>query len=170
MRDWRDRSLIDSAGMELDRTLLVFDYLNGEPLTVLDRPVDDPVGPSGAAAAFDRETFVSAGGFDENLFAYWEDVDLVLRLHRLGARCALAADAIGDHEHSATLGSGSATQELPDGVRARVRAAQVAGADPGAGGLGADARGGTVRWTGADRSQPRGRARARPRISQRRAV
>ena len=110
MRDWRDRSLIDSAGMELDRTLLVFDYLNGEPLTVLDRPVDDPVGPSGAAAAFDRETFVSAGGFDENLFAYWEDVDLVLRLHRLGARCALAADAIGDHEHSATLGSGSATK------------------------------------------------------------
>ncbi len=108
MRDWRDRSLIDSAGMELDRTLLVFDYLNGEPVTILDRPVEDPVGPSGAAAAFDRRTFISAGGFDENLFAYWEDVDLVLRLRSLGVRCALAAGAIGDHEHSATLGSGSA--------------------------------------------------------------
>ena len=32
MRDWRDPELIDSAGMELDRTLLVFDYLNGEPV------------------------------------------------------------------------------------------------------------------------------------------
>ncbi len=53
-------------------------------------------------------TFLSVGGFDERLFAYWEDVDLVLRLRRLGLRCALAPDARGDHEHSATLGSGSA--------------------------------------------------------------
>ena len=30
-----------------------------------------------------------------------------MRLRRLGFRCALAPDAIGDHEHSATLGSGS---------------------------------------------------------------
>ena len=108
MRDWHDPSLIDSAGMELDRTLLVFDYLNGEPLSRLQTGVPDPIGPSAAAAAFDRSTFLSVGGFDERLFAYWEDVDLVVRLRRLGLRCALAADAIGDHEHSATLGSGSA--------------------------------------------------------------
>lgn len=108
MRDWRHRSLIDSAGMELDRTLLVFDYLNGEPLSILDGPVADPIGPSGAAAAFDRATYLAAGGFDEELFAYYEDVDLVLRLRREGARCALAPAARGDHEHSATLGSGSA--------------------------------------------------------------
>ncbi len=108
MRDWQDPSLIDSAGMELDRTLLVFDYLNGEPLSRLAIGVADPIGPSAAAAAFDRATFLSVGGFDERLFAYWEDVDLVIRLRRLGLRCALAPDALGDHEHSATLGSGSA--------------------------------------------------------------
>ena len=28
--------LIDSAGIELDWTLLAFDYLNGEPVEVLD--------------------------------------------------------------------------------------------------------------------------------------
>ena len=108
MRDWSEPERIDSAGMELDATLLVFDYLNGEPVARLDEPVPDPIGPSGAAAAFDRATFVSVGGFDERLFAYWEDVDLVLRLRRLGFRCALASDARGVHEHSATLGSGSA--------------------------------------------------------------
>jgi N-acetylglucosaminyl-diphospho-decaprenol L-rhamnosyltransferase len=108
MRDWNDPERIDSAGMELDRTLLVFDYLNGQPLARLDAGVADPVGPSGAAAAFDRASFLSVGGFDERLFAYWEDVDLVLRLRRLGFRCALAAGARGVHEHSATLGSGSA--------------------------------------------------------------
>jgi GT2 family glycosyltransferase/glycosyltransferase involved in cell wall biosynthesis len=108
MRDWHDRSLIDSAGMELDQTLLVFDYLNGEPVSRLGGGVADPIGPSGAAAAFDRTSFRAVGGFDERLFAYWEDVDLVLRLRRLGLRCVLAPDALGDHEHSATLGSGSA--------------------------------------------------------------
>ena len=108
MRDWRDRSLIDSAGMELDRTLLVFDYLNGEPVSRLDAGVADPIGPSAAAAAFDRD-----------------DLPLRRRLRRaavrlLGgrrpgpapapARVPLRArpDARGDHEHSATLGSGSA--------------------------------------------------------------
>jgi GT2 family glycosyltransferase len=108
MREAGDPSRIDTAGMQLDRTLLVFDYLNGEPVTCLERGVADPVGPSGAAAAFDREAFLSAGGFDERLFAYWEDVDLVLRMRLRGQRCALARDARGTHAHSATLGSGSA--------------------------------------------------------------
>ena len=103
----RNPSVIDTAGMELDETLLVFDYLNGESAKLLDHSVADPIGPSGAAAAFDRDAFLSVGGFDEALFAYWEDVDLVLRLRRLGATCALAPDARGLHEHSATLGSGS---------------------------------------------------------------
>ncbi len=107
MREAGDPTRIDTAGMQLDRTLLVFDYLNGEPIACLDQGVPDPIGPSGAAAAFDRKAFLSAGGFDENLFAYWEDVDLVLRMRLEGARCALAPQATGVHEHSATLGSGS---------------------------------------------------------------
>ncbi len=107
MREARDPSRIDTAGMQLDRTLLVFDYLNGEPLALLDDGVDDPIGPSGAAAAFDREAYLAAGGFDERLFAYWEDVDLVLRMRLDGQRCVLAPNARGTHAHSATLGSGS---------------------------------------------------------------
>lgn len=108
MRQAQDPETIDSAGMELDSTLLVFDYLNGRPLSILDEHVADPVGPSGAAAAFDREAFLEVGGFDENLFAYWEDVDLVLRLREVGGSCRLVSDARGTHQHSMTLGSGSA--------------------------------------------------------------
>lgn len=107
MREARDPSRIDTAGMQLDGTLLVFDYLNGEPVALLDGDVADPIGPSGAAAAFDREAFLAAGGFDENLFAYWEDVDLVLRMRLGGQRCVLAPQARGVHAHSATLGPGS---------------------------------------------------------------
>jgi glycosyltransferase involved in cell wall biosynthesis/GT2 family glycosyltransferase len=107
MRDWADGSRIDTAGMELDRTLMVFDWLNGEPVSALERIDRDPIGPSAAAAAFDRAAFQAVGGFDEQLFAYWEDVDLVLRLRRAGYGCVLAADAQGVHQHSATLRSGS---------------------------------------------------------------
>jgi GT2 family glycosyltransferase len=107
MRDARTPELIETAGIELDRTLLAYDYLNGEPLSCLDGLVPDPIGPSGAAAAFDRQTFLAVGGFDETIFAYLEDVDLVLRLRREGGRCRLAKDARGTHQHSATLGAGS---------------------------------------------------------------
>ena len=51
---------------------------------MLDGAVADPIGPSAAAAAFDRAAFLAVGGFDERLFAYWEDVDLVLRLRAAG--------------------------------------------------------------------------------------
>jgi N-acetylglucosaminyl-diphospho-decaprenol L-rhamnosyltransferase len=111
MRDAAEPGLIETAGIEVDRTLLAFDYLNGEPLEVLDRGVADPIGPSGAAAAIWREAFSEVGGFDEELFAYGEDVDLVLRLRLAGGSCRLASDARGVHEHSATLGSGSARKD-----------------------------------------------------------
>jgi GT2 family glycosyltransferase len=107
MRDAAAPELIETAGIELDRTLLAFDYLNGEPVESLEGPIADPIGPSGAGAAFDRAVFLDAGGFDENLFAYLEDVDLVLRLRRAGGSCRLAKTALGVHEHSTTLGSGS---------------------------------------------------------------
>jgi N-acetylglucosaminyl-diphospho-decaprenol L-rhamnosyltransferase len=107
MLDARAPGLIESAGIEIDRTLLAFDYLNGEPVEVLDGPVADPVGPSGAAAAIWRDAFLEVRGFDERLFAYLEDVDLVLRLRRAGGGCRLAKGARGLHEHSATLGPGS---------------------------------------------------------------
>ena len=109
LRDHVDPDLIDSAGMELSRTLMVFDYLHGQPLEAL-HSAPAPIGPSAAAAGFDRAAFLDEGGFDEALFAYWEDVDLVLRLRLGGGRCAFCPDARGTHAHSATLGSGSAAK------------------------------------------------------------
>ena len=111
MRDAGSPELIETAGMEIDRTLLAFDYLNGEPVEVLRHGVADPVGPSGAAAAFSRDAFLEVGGFDEALFAYGEDVDLVLRVRAAGGSCRLAKEATGLHEHSATLGSGSVRKD-----------------------------------------------------------
>jgi len=100
-------NLIDSAGIEFDRTLLAYDYLRGDPVAVLDAGVPDPLGPCAGAAALDRAAFEAVGGFDERFFAYLEDVDLVVRMIAAGGSCRLVPGARALHRHSATLGSGS---------------------------------------------------------------
>jgi GT2 family glycosyltransferase len=104
----RRPDLIDTAGIMFDRAFLAFDYLHGAHISVLEKGVPDPLGPSGAAAAFDRAAFDAVGGFDENFFAYLEDVDLVARLVAGGGRCRLVPDARGTHVQSATFRAGSA--------------------------------------------------------------
>jgi GT2 family glycosyltransferase len=101
--------LIDSSGIIVDRTLMAFDYLHGEPIVSL-ADAEAPLGPTGGAALYRADDFMAAGGFDEHIFAYLEDVDLTLRLRLRGVQCALAASALGVHRHSSTLGSGSAAK------------------------------------------------------------
>jgi len=98
--------LIDSAGIELDTTLGSWDYLWNRPVSELATAVD-PVGPCGGAAAYRLPAFRELGGFDEALFAYWEDVDLALRFREAGWRCALASGAQALHKHGQTLGAAS---------------------------------------------------------------
>jgi len=97
---------IDSAGIQLDTTLGSWDYLWNEPTPLLEAAVD-PVGPCGGAAAYRLSVFKELGGFDETLFAYWEDVDLALRFREAGWHCALAASARALHRHGQTLGAAS---------------------------------------------------------------
>ena len=98
--------VIDSAGIELDTTLGSWDYLWNQSVTAL-AAAGSPVGPCGGAAAYRLSAFLELGGFDESLFAYWEDVDLALRLREAGWRCVLAPDARALHEHGQTLGAAS---------------------------------------------------------------
>ncbi|MGK2932136.1 MAG: glycosyltransferase family 2 protein [Solirubrobacterales bacterium] len=108
LTDRDDPGVIDSAGVVADRrTLMAFDHLNSEPVESA-RHAPPPLAPTGGAALYRLEAFESIGGFDERIFAYYEDLDLGLRLRVAGARCALAPDARAAHLHSATLGSRSA--------------------------------------------------------------
>jgi GT2 family glycosyltransferase len=103
----RQPDRIDSAGVVADRTLLGFDYLNGESVSAL-ADADDPLGPTGGAALYRRDAFEAVGGFDERIFLYYEDLDLALRLRQAGARCGLAPDARGLHAYSETMGARTA--------------------------------------------------------------
>lgn len=61
-------------------------------------------GPCGGAAAYRREAWQQAGGFDPALWMYMEDVDLAWRLQRLGWRSIYAPEARIYHQLSATGG------------------------------------------------------------------
>lgn len=102
-----DPGRIDSAGVVADRTLLGFDYLNGEPVEALES-AGDPLGPTGGAALYRRSAFEQVGGFDEGIFLYYEDLDLALRMAARGGRCRLAGGARALHAYSASLGAASA--------------------------------------------------------------
>jgi GT2 family glycosyltransferase len=56
----------------------------------------------GGAMAIERQVFFDAGGFDEDFFAYYEDVDLGWRLWVEGYEVHYAPRAVAYHHHSST--------------------------------------------------------------------
>jgi GT2 family glycosyltransferase len=94
----------DGFGIELDRALVPYNRgRRGAPLGRLAMP-------SGGAAAYRREAFEAARGFDPTLFAYAEDVDLGLRLRAAGWEAVAAEAAGGVHLGGATVGVDSLWQ------------------------------------------------------------
>lgn len=53
--------------------------------------------PCGASAVYHRDTFAAAGGFDERLFCFCEDIDLGFRLRLEGGSCVFLPDAVVSH-------------------------------------------------------------------------
>jgi N-acetylglucosaminyl-diphospho-decaprenol L-rhamnosyltransferase len=102
-----DTELVDGFGIELDRTLAAYNRVRRAPVgTAAGRLAM----PSGGAAAYRRAAWEAAGGFDEALFAYGEDVDLGLRMRATGWDAAEAPSARGVHLGGATTGVGSPVQ------------------------------------------------------------
>lgn len=100
---------VGSAGIRVDPTLAGIGYLYQCQVTeVAGHP--PPLGPCGGAAAYRRDVWQEMGGFDEEIFAYSEDVELAMRLHANGHLCALAAEARVQHAGSQTLGRGGLRQ------------------------------------------------------------
>jgi N-acetylglucosaminyl-diphospho-decaprenol L-rhamnosyltransferase len=102
--------LIDSVGLFADSTLAGFPRLAGLCVARAGDARPRLAGPAGAAGAYRRTAWVEAGGLDEAIFAYAEDLDLALRLRSTGWRASLALDAVGIHLGSATHGHRTAWQ------------------------------------------------------------
>lgn len=66
-----------------------------------------PPGPrepwiSGACFAISRQMWEKVGGFDEEYFLYWEDVDLSKRVVESGGRLAVLTDVVAVHDEGGT--------------------------------------------------------------------
>lgn len=102
---WSNPSVLDGVGDEI--------LLGGGAYRVGQGQLDEgqfdrrePVfSACGAAALYRRTLFDEIGDFDEDYFAYREDVDLSLRAFLRGHRCLYVPEARVRHRGSATLGS-----------------------------------------------------------------
>lgn len=102
-----DPSVVDSAGDGLMRWGGAFKHSHGQPVGEA-RAAREVFGACGAACLIRRELFDEIGGFDEEFFAVYEDVDLSYRCQLRGFRCIYVPEAIVHHAGSATLGRSSA--------------------------------------------------------------
>ena len=107
--------LIDSIGLTVDPTLSGFPRLSGRPVAEAGSEKPTLVGPSGGAAAYRRPAWEAAGGLDEAIFIYSEDLDLAVRLRSAGWEARTAPDSIGVHYGSQTMVHRSAFQREKGG-------------------------------------------------------
>ena len=101
---------VDAVGLSFDRTLRAENVVH----VSAGRPHPIAIGPSGAAAAYRRLTFLELGGFARELFAYWEDADLALRFWAAGYGCVFAKDAVAEHARTIPPAGRSARQRELD--------------------------------------------------------
>jgi GT2 family glycosyltransferase len=81
-------------------------WRNGHQVRYAEWPAGDAevFAPCAAAALYRRDAFQEAGGFDEQFFCYFEDVDLGFRLRLLGHRSLYVHSAVVRHVSSASSG------------------------------------------------------------------
>jgi GT2 family glycosyltransferase len=104
-----DPSIIDSAGDGWTRWGGGFKRGHGRSADAdaFQTPIE-VFGACGAAFMMRRAVFEELGGFDEDFFLAFEDVDLSYRARLLGYRCMYVPEAVVEHAGSASLGRLSA--------------------------------------------------------------
>ena len=107
MVNYYDRTLCDAAGITWDEKLLPTQLGYKENLSIILNSKIDLRGACAGAAIYPVKGLIESKlskdeYFDNNFFAYYEDVDLAIRLERLGYKTELIKDAIVYHVHSAT--------------------------------------------------------------------
>ncbi len=105
MIDFQQRSLIDGAGDCVLRGGVGYRIGTMEFDDETYRIKRDVFGACAGAALYRRSLFDAVGFFDEDFFAYLEDVDLNLRAARAGKKCCYLPEAMVYHIGSASTGS-----------------------------------------------------------------
>jgi hypothetical protein len=99
--------MINSAGIAVDRLGIAWDRLGGQPVANSETSATPVFGACAGAALYRRAMLDDIGLFDEDFFAYLEDVDLAWRAQWAGWDAVYVPTARVTHHHSATAGEGS---------------------------------------------------------------
>jgi GT2 family glycosyltransferase len=102
-----DPNFLDGAGDVYHVSGLAWRRYFGYPAENYGLEAVEIFSPCAAAAMYLRSAFLEVGGFDEDFFSYFEDVDLGFRLQLRGLRCLYVPDAVVHHVGSVTFGARS---------------------------------------------------------------
>lgn len=105
MVSFHERSILDGAGDGVLRGGVGYRLGTMEPDSERYSTKKQVFGACGGAALYHRSVFDTIGCFDEEFFAYLEDVDLNMRAVRAGYKCCYIPEAVVYHVGSATTGS-----------------------------------------------------------------
>jgi GT2 family glycosyltransferase len=98
----RRRDVVEAMGIAVDRVGIAWNRGGGQ-IGGDDPAIPEPVfGPCAGAALYRRSMLDDVGLFDEDFFAYLEDVDLAWRAQWADWRCVYVPQAVVLHLHSAT--------------------------------------------------------------------
>jgi len=99
-----DGSHYDFGGSAADFAGHAFQLGYGKPVTPGKYNQQRPtLYACGGAMIIDRQVFLEVGGFDEDYFIYYEDMDLGWRLWLLGYQVYYAPQAVAYHRHHGTM-------------------------------------------------------------------
>jgi GT2 family glycosyltransferase len=99
--------LVDSAGDVYNISGMAWKGYSGYPRSEVSAEPQRIFTPCAAAVFYRRDVFLEIGGFDEDFFSYFEDVDLGFRLNLYGYQCIFLPEAIVRHVGSSSTGKQS---------------------------------------------------------------
>lgn len=94
--------IINSAGMDVSKHLMGYDRYNKQENNPKYNIVEEVDAIMGGAFLVRREIFEKTKGFDPDMFLYYEDIDLSLRIKDLGYKLYYCGSSYVYHDHMAS--------------------------------------------------------------------
>jgi GT2 family glycosyltransferase len=90
----------------------------GQPAPIATNSVEESAAVPGCALLMPRADWQELGGFDEQIFLYWEDTELCWRAWLLGRRVLVDLEALVYHERGGSGGGGQrwAAEQIKNGL------------------------------------------------------
>lgn len=97
-----EKRVINSAGIEVDEHYMAYDRYDKEEDKPKYNVVEEVDALMGGAFLIKRDVFEKVGGFNSNMFLYYEDIDLSLRIRDLGYKLYYVGTSEVYHDHMAS--------------------------------------------------------------------